>query len=117
MTEAHVRAVVRRWQKALGLGGWDIDVVFPEANYKDTANCEASPEYKQAVIYLNMTKLDDTQLEDYVRHELFHAVIWPLGSLAHDLAGDNKILQEQIRKAEERVCTDLETMPLWSELS
>lgn len=116
MKEAQVKRLLLKWAGKLGLGDWDVDVVFPEANYKDTANCDAAPEYKQAVVYLNLTKIDESHLQDYIRHELLHAILWPLASIANDLARGDAVLLEQVRKAEERVCTDLETMPLWDEV-
>lgn len=116
MTQAQVLKLVAKWQRKFGLGDWNIETVFPEASFKDAANCEAAPEYKTAVIYFNLARIPEEDLVDYVRHELFHVHIWTLASIAYDMAGNDKVLQEQVRKAEEGCATALECMPLLREI-
>jgi len=108
--------LVARWIKRFDLGRWDIEVIVPEVGYKDVANCEASPEYRKAVLYFNLAGIADDDLEMYVRHELGHCLTAELAALAEQLTRGDPVLKEQVRLAEELLVTRIETLPVWGEI-
>ena len=82
---------------------------------KVTADCDASPEYKNATIRMNSKELSSLSNYDIIAtaaHELMHCVVWPLGSWADTLSKKDVHKQELSRHFEETVVTSLERIIL-----
>ena len=108
---------LKLYQDRLGLSHWDISLVFREAGWKRSATCTAEPEYRKAIITLNLHRIKPEDLSAYIRHELFHCYVWPMAQMFMDFIEDgDKFMQEQIRQKEEALTTAFEMMPLWDEL-
>lgn len=96
-------------QPILGLQDWKLIVRFSR-RMRDTADCEASPEYKEAIIRINMNDLSRLNYNEIVAtavHELMHCIVWPLAAWAETLARtdrDMKICED----SEETLVTNLE---------
>lgn len=101
-----VLALVRGWQEAVGLTGWQLHVLFP-ARIKEMASCESHPEYKTAILRFNLKRLPETdeELRELVAHELWHNHAEPLAQLAMRGARRSPERKEAIRQAEEFLVT------------
>lgn len=106
-------------QPVLGLQDWKLIVRY-STRMKDTADCEASPEYKEAIIRINLHDLKGLNYNEIVAtaiHEMMHCVVWPLAAWAETLSRterDMKICED----TEETLVTNLEKImvPLASDL-
>jgi hypothetical protein len=107
--------LAKRYRRLLGLERWDIAIVFDD-RMEDRANCAADPEYFEATVKFNLERIEDGDEECYVRHELLHCILWPLCHCADFLARENRVANEMVRLANERVTSCLERMPLWEQL-
>jgi hypothetical protein len=69
--ESVIRSRVKFWQKRLLLSDWKITVVVGVADDGSTANCDASPEYRQAKLTFDPermpTDLAETTVTDLER--------------------------------------------------
>lgn len=105
---------IAKVREPLGLDQWQLHFearAMPDAR----AACEASPEYREAVITFDFDKLktgDD--IDEVAVHELTHCHTWGLHTLAEELADAlaecappshrkalRELLREQVRKAAE----------------
>lgn len=114
-----IRRAFKRYRALLGLNGWrfDLEWASPKDSDEAAAGCIADPEYRRARLFFNVSKIPDDELDEHVRHELLHAVVWPLAHVAEFQAdSDDESATEMIRLAHERVVTDLEYAPFWSKL-
>lgn len=110
---------VQIMQPLLGLQDWKLIVRY-STRMRDTADCEASPEYKEAVIRINLNDLKGLGYNDIVAtaiHEMMHCIVWPLAAWAETLSRtdrDMKICED----TEETLVTNLEKIivPLASEV-
>jgi len=100
---------VQIMQPLLGLQDWKLIVRY-STRMRDTADCEASPEYKEAVIRINLNDLKGLGYNDIVStaiHEMMHCIVWPLAGWAETLSRtdrDMKICED----IEETLVTNLE---------
>lgn len=99
-------------QPMMRLSDWKIIVVFSSSQrMRDTANCEASPEYKVAKIRINSAEIPNLSHEEIVStaiHELLHCVLWELGEWGYRLSKKDETKLELSRKYEEAAVTQLE---------
>jgi hypothetical protein len=107
------RAFTRRlrfWQKKMLLSGWKIAVEFGPLDHAERAECEAKPEYREALIKIDLPKVSDEEIDAYCVHELLHCWTWPLEKLAENwaFAKEDDQLYESIRDTAENVVTDIE---------
>lgn len=78
---------------------------------KAAADCDASPEYKEALIRLNTKMLPDLTYYEVVSvavHEMIHCIVWPLAEYTEDLCKKDAQRLEMTRKLEEGLVTNLE---------
>jgi hypothetical protein len=109
-TKRLVLARVRWWKKRLGLQHWKFTVTFgTDADGADAA-CMAQPEYRNATLHFDLTKVPLEELDHYVCHEILHALVWPLANCAHAMAGGDKSKEEWVRTEEESLVTALEKL-------
>ena len=107
VTPFDVEASIARWQARLGLQTWFFRVEFGKVE-GGVAECEAKPEYLKADMRFDLDEIRAEYLDDYVRHELIHCLVWPLGHVADVLAAGDPKLQEWCRVSEEGLVTALE---------
>ncbi len=115
--ERRVLALVRFYQRWMGLGNWDLKVRFSDKGCGEKeeagAACTASDEYLQATLYFDLDRIPAGEEPDFIRHELAHCLTWELLRVAEHLAGEDKNAQEMVRAASERCTTLVERMPIW----
>ncbi len=56
------------WIAKLGLQQWGIELIF----HREACQVQTNTPYKQALIHFNIVDLDESELEEYVIHELLH---------------------------------------------
>lgn len=109
--------LIERMREPLGLDRWTIKVVFAPGD--NPAECAAMPEYRAASIHIDPDKLETgDELDEFIAHELGHCGLWPLASVADDMAiavaemapdymreALGKLVKETVRKAEEDTAT------------
>lgn len=99
-------------QPLLNLQDWKLVVRF-SSRMKNAADCEAFPEYKEALIRANTTRFPDLSYNEMVSmaaHEMMHCVVWPLTDWTEILCLGNATKLEMTRKLEEGLVTDLEKL-------
>lgn len=101
--EARIRKLVRKHQRTLRLWDWEIGVDFPTEGMTNAADCEASPEYRQALLRFNLSKIPTEDDEAFVLHEAVHCWVEGLAHCALTLAGTDTKLQEWVRIEEENL--------------
>lgn len=106
---SEVHDLVRWWQAKLGLSGWSITVELE--SLEDRGQCEASPEYREAKIKFDPTRLEGDDVEATVVHELLHCYVEPLANIPNTLT-DEPALREWIRCEEEGLVTRLQQLIL-----
>ena len=103
-------------QPILKLQDWKLIVVFSySSRMKDTASCEASPEYKLAKIKANMNDISTLKHNEIVAvaiHEMIHCILWELGEWAETLSKKDTDKLELTRKYEEGAVTSFEKILL-----
>ena len=107
--------------RLLGLEHWSFEIRWesPLEGGRYGAETRASPEYYDATVTfdLDVIAVRSDQVDQYVRHELIHCIVWPLAEAGQLLAGDSEGARELIGRIEERVTSDLERLPLWDKLA
>ena len=107
-----VMASLKDYEQRLGLTQWWITVTWGPCDAVMSTFCE--PEYYEADITVDLTKLPAQYVDEYARHELFHVLVWMYTSVAEGLATVRE--KAILRKLEERMVSDLEQMPIWENL-
>lgn len=99
-------------QSVLQLNDWRIIVSYSRSMKKaELASCQSWPEYKQAKIRLNLTRLkefNDYEIITTAIHELVHCLTWPLAEWAEQLSKKDVQKLELTRKLDEGLVTNLE---------
>lgn len=108
-----IERLVKRYAVVLNLADWDIGIEWHEKNDEFTAACNADPEYQKVVLKFVPTEIPQADLPRFVRHELLHAVLWPLNHVGFHLANDDPTKDEMVRLAMEAVTTHLEKLSVW----
>jgi hypothetical protein len=99
--------ILQPWLK---LNDWKIIVRF-SSRMKMAADCEASPEYKEAMIRANLKVLKELSYYEIISmavHEMCHCLVWPLAEWTEDLCHRDGDKLEMTRKIEEGLVTNLE---------
>jgi len=99
--------ILQPWLK---LSDWKIIVRF-SPRMKMAADCEASPEYKEALIRANsqvLKELSSYEIISMAVHEMCHCLVWPLAEWTEDLCHRDADKLEMTRKIEEGLVTNLE---------
>lgn len=109
MSQQDARRLLKKWQPLLGLQGWKITLNCRQIAHK--GDCEARPEYKEAIIRLDTRKIPAEELEAYVVHELLHCHIWRLADVAEHLA-KTPTEARAVEDAEESLTTEIERLIL-----
>jgi hypothetical protein len=97
-------------QPKIGLSEWKIVVKFSN-RMKYAADCEAFPEYKQAIIRANLKtfkKLTHYEVIMTAVHEMTHCIVWPIVAWTEELCDLDAQKLEITRKLEEGLVTDFE---------
>jgi hypothetical protein len=97
-------------QPLLNLSDWKIRIRF-SSRMRGTADCDASPEYKEALIRLNMKELKFLQYQEIVAmaiHEMMHCIVWPLTEWTEALCKRDEHKLNATLKLEETLVTNLE---------
>lgn len=97
-------------QPLLNLSDWKITIRFSN-RMRDAADCEASPEYKDALIRMNTKQLKQLEYQEVIAtaiHEMMHCLVWPLATWTEDLCKRDESKLEMTRKLEEGLVTNLE---------
>jgi len=99
----------------MGLDHWNIKIQWVSVDEKFVMETEVQPEYYKATISIDLPELKLPYLNEYIRHECFHIILWQYTETAETLAPTKKS-KAVIRKLEERTVSDLERMPLWDKI-
>lgn len=103
---------VKYWQKRLLLADWNITVLVGALDdHEERADCDAKPQYKEAVIRLDPKKIPPDELDGFCIHELLHCVTWRLEALAEEW-GRSESQYVVARETAETVVTELERIIL-----
>jgi hypothetical protein len=107
--ESVIRSRVKFWQKRLLLSDWKITVVVGVADDGSTANCDASPEYRQAKLTFDPERMptDLAEIDSFCLHELLHCYTWRLEAMAENW-GRSESQYVLVRDVAETTVTDLE---------
>jgi hypothetical protein len=111
-----IKFLCRKYRKLLELEDWEIDVSFhdimrnskgvPDKNPKG-AECDAEPKYYQAQLKFYLETLNEgekyDELDDYIRHEFLHIIVWNMGLLAQQFA---RCIHEDV----DDICADAEEL-------
>lgn len=111
LSQAAVLKRIRYWKSRMLLDHWKLGVSFdPDAEDDSEASCLAMPEYLQATLRFDLTKIDPAEIDHYIVHELSHCAIWPLANAAHSMCGEDEAKLENVRVHEEGLATYIERM-------
>jgi hypothetical protein len=97
-------------QSYLNLKDWRIIIRY-SSRMKNTADCAALPEYKQAVIRCNTKDLSGLTHYDIVSvaiHEMVHCLLWPLTDWTETLCKNDITKLSMTSKIEESIVTNFE---------
>lgn len=97
-------------QPMLNLSDWKIIIKFTH-RMRNLADCDASPEYKEACIRVNTTYLKKMTYNEIIStaiHEMIHCIVWPLAEWAESLSIKDSNKLDVTRKLEESLVTNLE---------
>jgi hypothetical protein len=109
MSRAGFLARVRHWQQRLGLSAWTITVQTVTLPHR--ADCDAKPEYKEALLRFDLKKIPQEEVEAYIVHELMHCHVWRLAKVGEYLA-KTPTEKMAVEEAEESLTTELERIIL-----
>lgn len=102
--------LVERYRGPLGLQAWELQVAFVALKHR--ADCEARPEYNEAVLRFDLRKIRRDDLPAFVLHEMVHCLVWKLAAVGERLAADRVGDLEAVRVEEESLVTALERVLL-----
>jgi len=99
-----IQALIDEYREPLGLDRWQVVLMVGEKSDPDddsSAGCIADPEYRQARIIFSVDRLQTgDDLDEFVAHELVHALLWPLQAQAEEFAAlASGLLPEYARPA------------------
>lgn len=106
------RKTVEILQPYLNLKDWRIIIRY-SSRMKNTADCQAAPEYKHAIIRCNTKDLSHLSHYDVVCvaiHEMVHCLLWPLTDWTEDLCKNDAVKLNMTAKIEEGIVTNFEKM-------
>lgn len=114
-----IKRSLKKYIVLMGMDRWTIIVSW--GKIADGYGAEASltdwAYYKVKFKFdLKTMNEDIASIDEYVRHELFHAMLSPLTQTARALLKGESGPRLALYNLEERVATDLENMPLWGKL-
>lgn len=109
-----------KYVKLMGLDKWTIilrpmNLTKEEADDGWQAETDAETEYYRAVIDIFIPNVPEDEADRVARHELLHVMTSNYFGIVESLTYKNS--KKAIRKLEERITTELETMPIWQEVS
>ena len=126
--KARLMAIMERWKKPLGLGYWNIKVVYErdsgeyarkadggDATLESSMSCASDWRYAHATITANLNevaKTDDAELEYQVIHEFMHIFLGEVRP-ARAEGGMQAALDEEHKGHEEHAATMLAKAFLW----
>lgn len=110
--------VVKSFKKHVALmlvDDWYITIKFGPLE-DEAMECEVATEYRNAKIGVDSAQLagQPEYIDNYVRHEILHIIVWNFFDIAGTLAYKNAAAA--LVKLEESVIDRLEHMPLWKKL-
>jgi hypothetical protein len=105
-----VATLVERFRHPLGLVDYDLRLEF--VSLKHRADCEARPEYNEAIIRFDLKKIRREQLPAFVLHEMIHCLVWKLAAVGERLSAGRDADLEAVRVEEESLVTLLERVLL-----
>ena len=88
MTARQFERRFRFWQKLMLLGEWKITTKYGPLEHGEKADCDAKPEYREALIRFDHRKISADEVDAYCIHELVHCITWPIEQLAENSAAD-----------------------------
>jgi hypothetical protein len=109
-----VLASLRHHLGLMGLDAWDIKILWTAIPGQYAMQTNAEPEYYKATIEVDLDDLKPEAISSYIRHELFHIILWQYTEAATSFA--LKRTKTTLNRLEERTVSDLERMPLWESL-
>lgn len=77
MTAEKLRKIMKKWQSALLLKGWNLSlkiVEFRRRDYKQSGDIKVNLKNKEAIILLTSDPFKDE--EEVIVHELVHLLLW-----------------------------------------
>jgi hypothetical protein len=107
VTKQEIARRLKKLAKQLDLNDWNFELIVEDGGKLEAAGCEARPEYRDAKININLKRVKDEEMHEYLVHELLHCHVWEIVNLAEKLA-TTKTEEEAIRVAEERLTTQME---------
>jgi hypothetical protein len=111
LTKRAVLSRIRYWKKRMLLNHWRLAIEFgPDTEEESLASCLAMPEYLQATLRFDLTKIPPDEVDSYVVHELGHCAVWGLANAAHSMAGEDPAKTENVRVHEETLATYIERL-------
>lgn len=114
VTLAQLQARVNYWRQRMWLTEWAIKVELAKLPKNEASKieaggeCDAMPEYRQAVLRFDPANIEPDQIDEFVVHELTHLTTWRLAYVAEVCAGKDKRLMEWIRMEDEGLTTHIE---------
>lgn len=103
-----VREAFERWIGLFGLERWHFEIEYKtndDADYH--AQCDPDYAYRRCSVEVNLSGLDEDDIESTVVHELLHCVLAPLWFVACDLAASDEFAEMIVDRANEEVTTAL----------
>jgi len=94
-----IRGYVRKWRDILFLQQWAFGTEYHNDIEKKGVVITMQPEYKNAVISINVSVLKDCEkdeLEEIIVHELCHAIVQPLVHIAVEASMGRQASQSEI---------------------
>jgi hypothetical protein len=108
----------KKYIKLMGMDRWTCIVTWGtvKGGYGAEADLDHWPYYKVKFKFDLKTMSEDGGIEEYVRHELFHAMLTPLTQTARNLFKGDRAAKAALYDLEERVTHLLEYMPVWDKI-
>jgi hypothetical protein len=97
--------------KWMGMDSWNIRITYATVDNNYVMETEQRSEYYGLYITVDLQVIQESQMKEYVRHELFHGLMGIYAEAVDAVAGPKA--RKALHILEERVTSDLERMPLW----
>ena len=114
-SQTYVLSRIRYWKAKLGLQEYKVGVEFgpdPDPEDDSDAECNAMPEYMQAVLRFNLDTIPYEEIDAFVIHELLHIPTWRLVNFARVMCVEDAAKLETLREHEELLGTYMERLVL-----